>query len=257
MEKAIKLSSSISGCEQKASLESILSEPENRAVIESLSRFAKTLNCYGLFPEIYSERSVLKLNTISRDDKRKIIDSFELSQQWYEPSAHSTDLHVSLATERKCVEKALNHFGLQVHDDFWKTFRDDQIIEFYGDNMIQLYRGLNFYKFCGYSLLDISVFEWFILWERPKIILDVMMRQIQKVIAEKIDTEPFEIPKHILRENFTSGLTEGFIPRAYLAEFVSIGVLRRHAEGLGAGFICTARGSVIAEGDEALSIGFV
>lgn len=226
-------------------------------VLRVLEDFSKTLRKYGLKVPVSSVLSLRKLATMDAAAKSKIIESFLMARRWYEPVASATDLQVSADCERECVERALDHFGLFAGDEFWKTFHDDQIIEFYGANMIQLYRGLNFYKFCGYSLLDVSVFEWYVLWERSSLILDAMTKQIQRVIKDRVQAEPFNVPRHVLRETHNTGLTEMFVPRAYLAEFVSVGVLQRHAHGPGEGFICTARGQFVAEGSDAMSIGFV
>ena len=164
---------------------------------------------------------------------------------------------LSPSVERNCAERALDSCGLKAHEDFWKTFGDDQIIEIYGLDMIQLYRGFNFYKYCGYSLLDISVFEWYVLWERPRKVIEQMAQQTNYVIENCFPVYRLQLPRHVLRETHNTGLTDLFTPRACIAEFLNMGALTKDFTTGSQGFICTAHGELIAEGPEAMHFDFI
>jgi hypothetical protein len=134
---------------------------------------------------------------------------------------------------------------------------DGHVIEIYGEEMIQLYRSLSFFNYCGYSLLDISINEWFVLWERPKQVIQAMNDHVREAFSQNIDAKKLQIPRHVLRETMNTGDTVPFVPRACLVEFQYIGSLRKSPLGNPCAFICSASGEVIATGSEAMSIAFV
>lgn len=231
---------------------------ENQSVLESIDRLVAALASFSIYPAKYSQHSLEQLNLLSSEKKIAIAEGFNLTSEWLESAvSEGIDLRVSKETEKKCALKALKHFGLKVSDDLWNTIEDDEVIEIYGRDMRQLYRGLNFFKVCGYSLLEISVYEWYVLWERPKQVIQKMAEQTNYVIENAIPVHCFNLPKHILRETLNSIGSEYFIPRACIAEFLHIGATLGEHSSRVEGFMCTARGEIIAEGSEALSIGFV
>jgi hypothetical protein len=131
------------------------------------------------------------------------------------------------------------------------------VIEIYGHDMIQLYRSLTFFQYCGYSLLDISVFEWYVLWERPRMVVDKMIDYAKVYLTTKHPTAKFDVPRHVLRETMDTGLTSPFNVRACIVDFKNIASLSKGLSPEPGGFICTATGEIIAEGSDALNIQFV
>lgn len=161
-------------------------------------------------------------------------------------------------SESYLVDKALKYFKFRLKDHDWIDKAQNEIIEIYNPHGIQLYRSMNFFNTCGYSLLDLCVNEWFILWERPKYILEKMHRTVTDVLSgKKKDPNFTEVGPHLIRETYDDGSTQPFHPRAAMVEFKSIypayGFLREEIIG----FVVTSKGTLISEGDEALSVSFI
>lgn len=225
-------------------------------IIETLTECSSVFARFGIQVPATSPVSLERLAELGDAEKTKVLDGWRLWLGWAQPIVNEQgSMEVNREQERRFAEKALEHFGLHPKNEFWDMLKDGQIIEIYGHDMIQLYRSLSFFKFCGYSLLDISVHEWYVLWDRPKRALELLVDHAKKALAGGVAVEPFSTPRHIVREGFMTGLPD-IKPRAYLAEFKHIGSLVDHL-GRPAGFICTSDGEFLAEGDEAFTIQFV
>lgn len=239
--------------------EAILNDPINIKLLATLSCFANLLKTYGFEVKVYSERSLKKLNEISEERKREICEYYQNWINWIESDDSRELEHI----EKVCLKKALDMFGLEASDDFLKTLQKDQIIELYGKDMIQLYRSLNFFKITGYSLLDITVFEWYLLWNRPSKAIEETLNDVNEVMTSYIPVKKFQIPKQLIQENYNTGLaTEPFTKRAIMAQFLNAGSLSLK----GAikdhliepkGFICSSVAHVVAVGDDVSNIQFI
>lgn len=241
-------------------LESISSHPDNAELLGTLKTFSDLLKSCGIERAVSSPDSLMALSQLTAARKKEIQIGFQLNINFCLPvlkAAEGTAFHVSHETEKECLKNVLDYHDFEVSDEFWKTLDNDQVIEIYGQDMKQVYRGLNFYKYTGYSLLDVSVFEWFVLWERPKMVVQMMMEQSQNVLEHDLKCFKFQIPRHVLRETKDTGLNADFVPRACMLEFQHCGVVKNSKDPLKKGFICTSLGEIIAEGEEALNINFV
>jgi hypothetical protein len=234
----------------------IITDPVNAGLLETLTRYARLLRVWGHEVRVYSESSLLKLNELPSEKKEQIRSYYENACEWIAPTEPL--LPPGVEREKVFLRRALAFYDLEISDDFLSTLEPGQIVEVYGDDMVQLYRSSNFYQITGYSLLDISVYEWFVLWERPGIVLEKAMHYTKSMILGYIPVKRLEIPSHVIREIHNSHLTSEFEPRAAVAEFLFMGtVTSRKAPGQPRGFVCTSRGQLIAVGNEALTIAVV
>jgi hypothetical protein len=227
-------------------------------LISALELFSEKLKEFGLEVPAFSSKALFKLSEISDEKKHQIMNYYFNWLSWLNLGADQENevINDSVTTEINFAKNSLKHYKLTVDDNFWKTIENDHVIEIYGTEMVQLYRSFNFFKYSGYSLLDIAVFEWFNLWERPKKIVEMLFEEVGIVFSKEINFKKCNIPSHILREVLNTGDTLDFTPRACIIEFKNIAVLK-NSIGECAGFICTAVGTVIARGNDVSKIGMV
>lgn len=231
----------------------------NQKLLMTLAGFAEAITPYGYAVEVCSTSSLEKLRTLSDERKLQIISSFETWCTFVQPVGSDGIVDNNLEKiEEKFLRRALEHYHLNVSEEFWLSLEKDSLIEIYGANMIQLYRSLNFFKISGYSLLDLSVHEWYVLYERPRRVIEDMNSHVKLALTEYIAIKPVETPRHVLREMFNTGHTEPFIPRAVFVDFKHIGTLRGlENANQAAGLIVTSKAEIIAEGIDAVNIQFV
>lgn len=236
----------------------ILKDPENISLLKSLSDFSQTLSLYGLHVRISSTSSLQRLNQLSSETKKNIGAYYRLWNEWIQPEGVLTPVaKIDIELEKQFLRKALKHYGFIVDEEFWNVLSKDDLVEIYGEDMVQLYRSTNFFEISGYSLLDLSINEWFVLYERPRRIMEIMGEKSQKVFHESGPTQQFLIPKHLLRERCEVGTAEPFVPRAVLVDFQYISSLKRNPLGKAKGLIVTCKAELIASGDESMNIEFV
>jgi hypothetical protein len=228
-------------------------------LLSTLKNYSNLLSRYGLHVPVSSEKSLLKLAQIPDEQISEIRSFYELCSKWISPSAeHGNLVDLNTEKERMFAQYALDHYGLQVDESFWKTLERDHIIELYSSDMRQIYRSLNFFKYCGYSLLDISIHEWFVLYDRPKLVTEQMFKDVETVFTQGLVRMKTNVQKHVSKQIFNSGDTQPFIPRANIVDFQYLGVLKTAgSSGTLAGLACTCKVSPVADGDQALMIDFI
>ncbi len=243
----------------RSSLFSYASDPLNLRVIEVAEHFAAVMKAVGYTVKPHSPQALRQLPTVPTLRKLQICAHLELVCTWLNElkAEGGTENIRDSYSEKALLQKAMKHFGLMVDEQFWKVFENHLVTEIYGDNMIQLYRTLNFYELTGYSILDLSMNEWYVLWQRPQRIIEAMMTHGNRVIQANIPLAELPIPKHLNLEIYDSGETEPFVPRAAIVEFRHIAALKTTWQGPAVALICTSEGSLVAEGDEARNIRFV
>jgi hypothetical protein len=160
--------------------------------------------------------------------------------------------------ERQLASKALGYFGFKIKNLDWiETIAYDEIIEIYSPQGIQLYRSLNFFNTCGYSLLDLYVHEWFVLWERPASIINRIHATVGEVLAGKKTDTQVPIGPHLIRETFDDGTTQPFLPRTAIVDFGTIYPTYGNSRSDIIGFVITSKGRIVSIGDEALEVDFI
>lgn len=170
----------------------------------------------------------------------------------------SSEVGLGNVDECHLAQKALNHLNFRLKDQNWQDACFDQIIEIYSPNGIQLYRSLNFFNTCGYSLLDLCVNEWYVLWERPTSVINRIHEVVNAVMTgQKQDTD-VGIGSHLIRETYDDGTTQPFLPRTALVEFGKIYPAYCGADKKAIiGFVITSRGKVVSVGSETDAIDFI
>lgn len=238
-----------------ASTEAVFRDSSNRRLFDAAFRFAELLNKLGYTVRVYSESALQKLAETQAAKKDQLASDLECWCTWIEP----LDPRTSYDNEITLLKRALDKHGFEADPEFWKTIEKGQIVEFYNEDMVQLYRSFNFYAMTGYSLLDISLFEWYVLWDRPSQILESIGAELMESLQSHIPAKPFVTRKHLVREIFNASNSEHFKPRASLLEPLHLGSLTPNKFGTNQkkGFICTSTGETIAVGKEAENIQFI
>lgn len=167
------------------------------------------------------------------------------------------EVETEFVNEVALAQKALGMFGLRVADNTWEDKAKDRIIEVYTGEGVQLYRSMNFFKTCGYSLLDLCVNEWYVLWERPSKVMEQLNTIVAQVMtgAERPSTE-MPVRPHIVRETYDDGTTQPFLPRSIVVQFRDM-FPAFNARGDISGFVVTSEARVLDVGDDALKLGFI
>jgi len=230
---------------------------DNQSLLTIVNEFCQVLSFYGYSVTPYSSWSLRKLDETSLEKKTQIKNYLKTWMELISPEPHQLPGAPNVDQEINFAKNALKKLDLKIDENFWKTLQREHVIEIYGAEMVQLYRSFNFFKYCGYSLLDIVLNEWFMLWERSQKVVEAMHQEVLQVMTESAPYHKVNIPRHVIRETLDTGDTQIFVPRACHVEFQYIGALRTSVLAKPSAFIVTSTGAVVARGSEAMNFGFV
>jgi hypothetical protein len=225
------------------------SSPLDQAILTSLEALARHVRRMGYDCQAYSKKSLEILASLPEEKKTTIHAQARLLVHAILLSAD--DEEAKIHPEKALVDKALDFYNLEIKDAFWKTLEHDDIIEIYNTESIQIFRTLNFFKTCGYSLLDLLTTEWYMLWERPSFVMQRMMEIAKDMIVGQKDTvEKVNIPTHVLKEVYNANDSFDFVPRSALIEFGYICPVYRKGTSLIAGLAVTCKSRLVTTGVE-------
>jgi hypothetical protein len=187
-------------------------------IINKIVAIAKNLECRGINTQATSLDSLEKFKKLEDTESlAKIYQNFEIIEE----VLSSTPLPQSgfeneepYENEIKRAKKALSILGMRVEDECWTCLESNDVIEIYGTDMIQKYRSFNFYKNSGYSLLDLILNEWYVLWQRPTSILNTLMASAQEILNGNRSIIKTASNNHLVLEIFDTGNTKPFEPSA-------------------------------------------
>nr|BFD60039.1 hypothetical protein CKG001_21460 [Bdellovibrio sp. CKG001] len=97
--------------------------------------------------------------------------------------------------------RAFRRLGLVPRAELFSHMVDEDIVEIYSEDHIQLFRNFTFFDFCSYTLEELHTNEWWALFERDEEITTKIIEEVRKVFSEEVrETFAPDIPKHVLRE---------------------------------------------------------
>lgn len=111
-------------------------------------------------------------------------------------------LDLNADEEIDLVRFALDEWKMELVDNFTQFIRQNDIIEVYSREGIQLYRNFEFFKKCSYSLLDLITQEWFTLYERASSVTKAIFDSTNEVMTGAVSTVQYRVPVHTLQERY-------------------------------------------------------
>lgn len=233
-----------------------LSDPVAAEIFRSIDMLHGLLLKLGYPTRAYTASSVQILLGLSTARQLEIQDS--LSKTINIIKAVTQDIEITdKSSDVKLMQKAISHFNFKLKNYTWENTAENLVIELYNRDSVQLFRSLNFFNTCGYSLLDLCVHEWFILWERPRKVMEQVHSIVNNVLTgDSHDSYQMNVPRHIIRETYDDGTTQPFLPRSMLVEFKEM-IPAYSPQGTIAGFVVTSTCKVLSIGDEAMKLDFI
>lgn len=221
-------------------------------LLEHYSRLKQLLESQN--PPIYLKESKVATETLtklSQQKKLSIHKNFDLimdtisSEELQALSMLSDDLFTRL-----CLKK----MGIRCPEDFLSTMTEEDLVEGYNTDGIQIFRNLRFMDVCGYSLLDVLSHEWPTLYERSQIITRQLFSAVDKTLQDlsvqltKLDNL---VATHFMKERFSS------TRQVCQVSFKHISPLYCNASGEALGFIISSQAKMIDSKPEEDSLRFI
>lgn len=177
-------------------LSNLGADPVLNDLLSELYGFAALLKEYGFDVAIDSPASRAAWASLDTSKKQGILKNFST---YYRNCLEMHAAGVSLRDNRAFVFHSLKRTNLFAVDNTSNLFTNDHMVEVYNLSNIQIFRSINFFDYCNYSLLDLLAREWMDLYERLPSITKSLFGELSAAIEAK-ELRRILTPAHVMRE---------------------------------------------------------
>jgi len=156
-----------------------------------------------------------KLNTLSYIDQKRIAKIFlPYVDTVIAAKASNLDINDNKVLTKVFLE--LNNWVL--NDDIIDKLAADDVVEIYNHNIKTVFRSINYFKSCSYSLLEVFSNDFWQLYEKDtKIIQGLSNKRGMLLRGEIQDTIKLEVPNHTIKEKFSTELRTYMVEQKYMS----------------------------------------
>jgi hypothetical protein len=172
------------------------SDPVYRQLVPKLKRFAALLKEHGIEIGIESAKARIAWESLPTSRRLAALEGFS---QYLSNCEDLTKAGISLRDNYALLDHSMKRLNLSAKDDIKSFVTNQNIVEIYNLDHIQLYRSINFFDLCNYSLLDLLAREWFDLYERLSSVTEYTISEFLQVIKSGKLTR-LTVPLHLLKE---------------------------------------------------------
>ena len=105
--------------------------------------------------------------------------------------------------DKRLTWHAIKELNLLPPQNLFEKIDDDDFVEIYNPQGIQVYRNFEFYKIVSYTLAEICVYRWDQLYHRDQSITDLIIKEgFQRGFSGVRETYKLNIPRHHVKEVF-------------------------------------------------------
>jgi len=163
--------------------------------IDTVARLAALQN---ITVKTVTDEALSKLETLS-EDKIHELNTTLLKQLSLVQDSVLTENRVS---NKDMTKNVLDFMKLSTSEDMLNTITEEDIVEIYNLDCIQIFRNFKFYETTTYSLSDLILFDWSELYYRPSQVSQKIQTYINLVLQNDNNDVVYnmEVPKHMIKE---------------------------------------------------------
>lgn len=179
------------------------------------------------------------LSTLTFHQKTQILSHLQTFLS-YIPQVATEPLH----DEVSMLKMAFKVFQIEAYDDIYSKIEKGDIVEIHTMEGNQIYRNLEMFKVCSFSLLELISYPWTDLYLRSQKVVDCMLTQSIEVMTNpSLGTVLCRYPHHIVTEKAEN-------PYTILLHFKYIAPLKSIETGKPMGVLTTKTGRIMSQGLE-------
>ncbi len=146
----------------------------------------------------YRNFELLHFSKLNLDIQSKILQSLQVYFNIYSSTLAEGSLPSDAA---RIIWNALAELGFKPTSDVFSYIEDGNIIEIHDDSFVQIFRSINFFKFCSYSLEELYCHQMTDLYERDLQLESNLMGLVAKLYRGEIKaTTMTGLKAHIIQE---------------------------------------------------------
>lgn len=115
--------------------------------------------------------------------------------------AMSNVIHFSELSDKQIFKFTLRNMKLRVDDGFWPMVSEEDVLELYNSDFLQIGHNISFMKFCSYHPSDLYLKEWWELFHRDEKMTVLLADLANKVFQGKVNKYlEAKVPSHSVKE---------------------------------------------------------
>lgn len=176
-----------------------------------LESFARNLAIKGIVIQPWGPVSAQKFLSLPLQQQEKVFGHFNsylklIGMAEGFPVNQEISEYKEIYSEKDLLKVCARNLEVEFHSDIYTKITNEDIIEVYDRDLVQIYRNLGFFDLCSYSLLDLLSYEFYTLYERSLQVNSLMIEAGKQLIDRAYSLEPVSlrhISKHLMREKFS------------------------------------------------------
>jgi hypothetical protein len=210
------------------------------SLYSELSSLALRISRLGPKVEAASEASLRDFSRLSKVDQDQVMKKLANLDEvllCYGEAAKDAP-----SSTRRVSKRAIEKYRLRIRDNDLELIDEEDVVEMYSVEGLQMFRNLEFLQHCRYSLLEVMMYEWFTLYERASFVEKDLYQWQHNVLTQK-KALPCLFGENFMRERLLEEKRLYSIQFKYLIPV--FGADNQDVQGL----VLTSKGKLIAEAD--------
>jgi hypothetical protein len=171
-------------------------DPILDSLLAEIAGFVELLRNYDI--EVKTESPAARLAWENMPDEAKA-KAFKGFSSYHRNCRELHNSGVSLRDNFAVLSHCLKRANLFSKESVQGTLTNEHMVEVYSLENIQIFRSINFFDYCNYSILDLLAREWMALYERLSSVTESIFREIHETVAAK-EFRRLKTPAHVMKE---------------------------------------------------------
>lgn len=170
--------------------------------VESLGDFSELAKRYGYPLEPFARHGKSRFLGFSKERQAAVLNGL-----WLQLASYNDCIENNLDIGRggsKIAWWAIRDLKLRPLSDLFSSISDNDVIEIYDANHVQIFRSFNFLQGVSYSLDELLTYEWWELYLRDHEVTSNMVETVTHMLrSDSHQTIARPFPRHYLSERFS------------------------------------------------------
>jgi hypothetical protein len=167
-----------------------------------LNTFSVEVEKLGIHLVPYTAQSWEAYANLPEETRKNVLSNFS---SYYHLMSSSQHAGIELHETKRLVWNILKLVGLRPCHDLLDKIDEQDVIEIYNNEFLQIFRNLKFMEICSYSMLDTLSHSWSELFMRPASITESLIKRVQFTLSGEVkNTLTANVEEHFLHEIFST-----------------------------------------------------
>lgn len=153
-------------------------------------------------PRVYREETWARFRTY---DSKTQEDCLNKANTYLEICQSTLNSGSSLTNTKQMLWYAVRRLKLLPSDDLFEVIQENDVVEIYNSNGVQLFRNHRFFDICSYDFAELFIYPWYELYKRDNSVDEQIMFFANKIFSgeHKTTIAVSNIPYHKMQEIFS------------------------------------------------------